>query len=394
MASQEWRLQSHAFDLQKELSEFTFQQNMQATQDERNYNTPSAQLARLRAAGLNPMFYGLDGNSSNGAPFTMSTPQAPDGSADVQRQIGNMQAIQTSISQMMQASKNLAEIRQMDEQTRLLSKQSSNVDADTRLKNIDSQWRPLKNGMELRVGASSIKVNMSQSDVNTESAREIKKRADNYQVILDNIASDTRVNDATSDLRVAEKAVAASQVGLNQASASNQRSQSAFWKQHSETERAQTGIAWEKYAQEQMNTGLLPQRFMNDNNLTKAQIKQMDSSAENLSAFARVAQAQEDGYRQQLIINGIKVGIVKDVKNNTIIYDIPAVHSINTANKINNTIGTYAKLYEDWMNTQSNSLNATANVVSSVIPGIKLKLGTQNPVASPSTPSYSSHDWY
>ena len=30
------------------------------------YNAPSAQLARLRAAGLNPLYYGLDGTSANG----------------------------------------------------------------------------------------------------------------------------------------------------------------------------------------------------------------------------------------------------------------------------------------------------------------------------------------
>lgn len=41
--------------------------NYQMWQEEKAYNTPAAQVERLREAGLNPMFYGLDGNSVGSA---------------------------------------------------------------------------------------------------------------------------------------------------------------------------------------------------------------------------------------------------------------------------------------------------------------------------------------
>lgn len=42
--------------------------NYEMWQKEMEYNTPANQVQRLRDAGLNPMYYGLDGNSTNGGP--------------------------------------------------------------------------------------------------------------------------------------------------------------------------------------------------------------------------------------------------------------------------------------------------------------------------------------
>ena len=39
--------------------------NMEMWQKENEYNSPAAQVQRLREAGLNPLFYGLDGSSAN-----------------------------------------------------------------------------------------------------------------------------------------------------------------------------------------------------------------------------------------------------------------------------------------------------------------------------------------
>lgn len=41
--------------------------NYQMWQEEKEYNTPAAQVERMREAGLNPLFYGLDGNSVGSA---------------------------------------------------------------------------------------------------------------------------------------------------------------------------------------------------------------------------------------------------------------------------------------------------------------------------------------
>lgn len=40
--------------------------NMELWNKENEYNTPTAQMERLREAGLNPLYYGLDGNSTEG----------------------------------------------------------------------------------------------------------------------------------------------------------------------------------------------------------------------------------------------------------------------------------------------------------------------------------------
>lgn len=41
--------------------------NYRMWQEENAYNSPTAQLDRLQEAGLNPLYYGLDGNSTNGS---------------------------------------------------------------------------------------------------------------------------------------------------------------------------------------------------------------------------------------------------------------------------------------------------------------------------------------
>lgn len=71
----------------KEMSDYEFKQqlalmeqsNSYAVQQwnrENDYNSPVSQLARLRQAGLNPLFHGLDGNTAGGL-SSVNTPAAP-----------------------------------------------------------------------------------------------------------------------------------------------------------------------------------------------------------------------------------------------------------------------------------------------------------------------------
>lgn len=61
----------------KRLAEYQNQLNIAQWERENAYNTPSAQMARLRAAGLNPHLFAPGGNLAASSP-TLTTAQAPD----------------------------------------------------------------------------------------------------------------------------------------------------------------------------------------------------------------------------------------------------------------------------------------------------------------------------
>lgn len=377
----------------KDLSEFTYGLNMQATENERAYNTPQQQLQRLKDAGLNPLYFGLDGNSSNGAPFTMNTPSVDSGSIMQAIAAGNSNII-ASVGQVLQASKQMAEVKQMDAQTRLMEKQASNVESQTNLNKYELTWRPIKNGLELRVGESSIKVNESEVRKNTENARVLENEANRNQDIINEIASRIRANVAASAESYATAAAQKTLSGLNVANTEKARAETGYWKQKTQTEEALTGISFEQWAQEQIKTGALPEQLRLDLGLKGKDVKLKDAQIVNLQKLSDVYKEQAGKIHEDLIIDGVKVGIWKN-EDGKLVYDYAKVVSQSTARNIEHTLGVYLKMYEDFQNTQSNSLNAVANLVGSAIPGVKLSLGQKNGVtASPPPPPWATENYY
>lgn len=105
----------------KQLAKYQFDLNMQAWHEQNRYNSPSAQVARLQAAGLNPQLaYGSGSNAGNAS--SAPTYQAP----HMEAYQGNAKDMQAIMSLMP-----LYQLHQMAAQTKLIEKQTEKEEALT-----------------------------------------------------------------------------------------------------------------------------------------------------------------------------------------------------------------------------------------------------------------------
>lgn len=362
----------------KSLSEFTFNQNMQALENERNYNNPKNQLDRLRSAGLNPLYFGLDGNSSNGAPFSMQTPSVDVGNiaSAVQAQNANLQA---AFGQALTASKNVAEIEQMKHQNMLLDAQTKRANAETRNFEIDADWKPSRYGSELAVNGSIIKVNESEVPKNMTLAdyqRQLKNESEqnvrNLQAKYDETQASIKEIESQANLNVAKRAEAYSQVDLNKALGLSARSSAAYTDQLRETEFANTQSAWEKVYQDQLHSGYLAAQIQQEFRLKDKSGKEMDAHIRNLNALSRLYGNQAEATKVEMTIHGMQVGILKD-ENGHIQIDAPKVLAQSEFNYIYGYVDKAQNVLQNVAEYGKTNSETFSNVVQSVIP---LKFGT------------------
>lgn len=105
----------------KELAEYSFDQQRKMIQEQNEYNSPAAQMARYKEAGLNPnlMFGGIDSGQQSGiAKYEAPTMQRPD--------IPQVDLL-SSMQLMLQARKNEAEIRNIDAQTQRYKEETQGI---------------------------------------------------------------------------------------------------------------------------------------------------------------------------------------------------------------------------------------------------------------------------
>ena len=95
-------------EMQKELLDYSNQLQVDQWNRENAYNAPIAQRKRLEAAGLNPLFNGIDGNTAGGL-SSVSSPSAPDLSAIKNAETNQQRADQENALLTAQVSKTLAE---------------------------------------------------------------------------------------------------------------------------------------------------------------------------------------------------------------------------------------------------------------------------------------------
>lgn len=159
------------------------------------YNDPSAQRQRLEAAGLNPIFFGLDGNGNAGglqsAPFT-ATPGAPmlnEGSF-LGEGIGN-------------AMKTMAEIN-------LINAQAKKTDADRGLTEVETETKKLLQKGEVEIQGVVISGLRKDNDIKDETVKKfVSERAKleaEAKEIEDRITSRKRELDIKDFTAKAEKA--------------------------------------------------------------------------------------------------------------------------------------------------------------------------------------------
>lgn len=144
------------------------------------YNNPSAQRKRLTDAGLNPIYYGLDGNSAGaGNAFTPATAQQAS------------PTIPNDFSGFGDAAMKFAQIRNLEASTKKLESDAglSNENAET--------VRQLRSG-QLVLQGQQIKLNFDQHSLNSAKEKEILASVDSLRQSLDE--SKARIDNIRSEI--------------------------------------------------------------------------------------------------------------------------------------------------------------------------------------------------
>lgn len=154
--------------------------NWETLHYQNEYNNPSNQRQRLVDAGLNPIYYGLDGNSS--------------ASGNAFSPIASQQAsptIPTDFSGIGDSLLRLAEVRNLEADTQ--QKQSQSGLSDEQAENL----RQLRSGM-LTIQGQQIQLNVDQHELNSAKRDEILSSVDSIRQSI--VESDQRIENYRSEV--------------------------------------------------------------------------------------------------------------------------------------------------------------------------------------------------
>lgn len=225
----------HQYDIQS--MEKQAELNLNQWKTEAEYNLPKNQVDRLRAAGLNPLFTGLDGTSAQLAPVSLSN------NVDVAGTYNKSEANKIQRAANMQVlAKGFAEISNLKAQTDAANAQADNFRSDSVLKqsqtvntNAQSMHQILENANFTR----TYEANISNLDADTlvkDAQRGVFGEEMKLYVEKQLTEGATRellgeeIKSEISD-RVNKRKVADSTASYNYAAAENQRSQSELSRQ-------------------------------------------------------------------------------------------------------------------------------------------------------------------
>lgn len=202
---------------QQKMAEQTHQWNVEDWKMQQEYNKPSAQLERLKEAGINP-------NASGGvAPSTASTAVTSDLPSSPSAPSSNLAALSSLITAQQQAQ--------------LIDAQRENLETDTELKKEKSETERSSRGLVLdmmrssiEVNDSNIKLNIAKEDLTKEQLNEVKATTDKLTQETSNLAKMLDIYDQELmlkrkevnwyDKRVHQELLeSASRIGLNGAQA-------------------------------------------------------------------------------------------------------------------------------------------------------------------------------
>lgn len=178
--SQAKNMADYQMENQKNL--MTYGNDLQVAQWNREnaYNSPGAQMSRLQSAGLNPLFHGLDGNSSGGL-SAVSAPSAPD--------LGSLlNAAGSSMSASMDRLLTGANIALANSQRQKLDAETKNIEEDTKTKVAFNKVAADTYVAQLKGTQAQTRLYISQSELNNENkkvASEQVKTLDKQREVYD-----------------------------------------------------------------------------------------------------------------------------------------------------------------------------------------------------------------
>lgn len=157
------------------------------------YNSPAAQLQRMKEAGLNPLYYGLDGSSANGMQSAQALGYDRASAPNLENPLANVS------STYMQG-------KALQKDIEMKNAQIDKIKADTASVGLDNEWKDKT--MEARVKAEDLKNELTKeqkakiTDERKQIAENIKKtiaETDNEYAKGFLIAAQTRVSNAQAD---------------------------------------------------------------------------------------------------------------------------------------------------------------------------------------------------
>ena len=168
-AQQEENRKNREFNLM--LARTQNQWNIEQWQRENDYNSPTAQMSRFRAAGLNPnLIYGQSNLAASSPTLTSGAASSPtDMSA-----IGNKRNFGEAMQEMLNMEMQKAQIEAIKAGTEKTKEDTKNVTASTEALSIDNMYRAAKNQQDLQVGGMTIRLGKSTLKMNDQQMENLK----------------------------------------------------------------------------------------------------------------------------------------------------------------------------------------------------------------------------
>lgn len=160
------------------------QWNLEQWQRENDYNSPTAQMARFRAAGLNPNL--AYGQMSNGASSPTLTSGAASSPTDMSA-IGNKRNFGQAMQEMLGLEMQKAQIEAIKAGTEKTKADTDNTRETTKGLTIDNMYRAAQHEQTLEIGGMQIKLGKSTLKLNEQQMENLKAQLPEIAARVENI---------------------------------------------------------------------------------------------------------------------------------------------------------------------------------------------------------------
>ena len=176
--------------------------NLEQWQRENDYNSPTAQMARFRAAGLNPnLIYGQTNPAASSPTLTSGAASSPtDMSA-----IGNKRNFGQVMQEMLNMEMQKAQIEAIKAGTEKTREDTKNVTASTEALTIDNMYRAAKHEQDLQVGGMTIRLGKSTLKMNDQQMENLKADLEETVATVESIKQSVEESKARVELLGVQK---------------------------------------------------------------------------------------------------------------------------------------------------------------------------------------------
>lgn len=177
------------------------QWNIEQWQRENDYNSPTAQMSRFRAAGLNPnLAYGQMSNGASSPTLTSGAASSPTDMSAIGNKRNFGQAMQEALNLEMQK----AQIEAIKAGTEKTKEDIKNVTASTEALTIDNLYRAIKHQQDIKIGDMNLKIGDSTLKLNDNQLAQGVKTLEIMDKTLEEYNYKFRDYNAKYDLLIAQ----------------------------------------------------------------------------------------------------------------------------------------------------------------------------------------------